>query len=89
MNLKKEYSYLINEFLLFTVEFGVQFNLIDFKIVTVDSTTVEASVDEYRRLKYDQIYYLENLILKYSKSKGKASILEKTKKILLLQRIRG
>ena len=33
------------------VEFGVQFNLVDFRIVTVDSTTIEASVDEYRRLK--------------------------------------
>ena len=77
---KNEYSYLINEFLLFTVEFGVQFNLVDFKIVTVDSTTVEASVDEYRRLRYEQIIYLENLILKYSKSKGKASIWKKLRK---------
>ncbi|WP_458406611.1 transposase [Methanobrevibacter sp.] len=77
---KNEYSYLINEFLLFTVEFGAQFNLVDFKIVTVDSTTVEASVDEYRRLKYDQILYLENLILKYSKSKGKLSIWKKLRK---------
>lgn len=77
---KNEYSYLINEFLLFTVEFGTQFNLVDFKIVTVDSTTVEASVDEYRRLKYDQILYLENLILKYSKSKGKLSIWKKLRK---------
>ena len=77
---KNEYSYLINEFLLFTVEFGVQFNLVDFRIVTVDSTTIEASVDEYRRLKYDQIYYLEDLILKYSKSKGKTSIWKKLRK---------
>ena len=78
--LKNEYTYLINEFLLLTVEFGVQFNLVDFKIVTVDSTTVEASVDEYRRLRYEQIIYLENLILKYSKSKGKASIWKKLRK---------
>lgn len=77
---KNEYSYLINEFLLFTVEFGVQFNLVDFKIVTVDSTTVEAGVDEYRRLRYEQVIYLENLILKYSKSKGKASIWKKLRK---------
>ena len=77
---KNEYSYLINEFLLFTVECGVQFNLVDFKIVTLDSTTVEASVDEYRCLKYDQLYYLENLILTYSKSKGKTSIWKKLRK---------
>ena len=77
---KNEYEYLINEFFLFTVEFGMQFNLVDFKIVTVDSKTVEANVDEYRRLKYDQIYYLENLILKYGKSKGKASIWNKLRR---------
>ena len=77
---KNEYYYLINEFLLFTVEFGVQFNLVDFKIVTLDSTTVEANVDEYRCLKYDQLYYLENLILKYNKSKGKTSIWKKLRK---------
>lgn len=77
---KNEYAYLINEFLLFTVEIGVKFNLVDFKIVTLDSTTVEASVDEYRRLNYDQLSYLENLILKYSKSKGKRTIWNKLRK---------
>lgn len=77
---KNEYAYLINEFLLYTVEFGVQFNLVDFKIVTIDSTTIEASVDEYNRLKHDQLYYLENLILKYSKTKGKTSIWKKLRK---------
>ena len=71
---KNEYPHLINEFLLFTVEFGVQFNLVDFKIVKIDNATIKANVDECRRLKYDQIYYLENLIPKYIKSKGKASI---------------
>ena len=82
---KNEYAYLINEFLLFTVEIGVKFNLVDFKIVTLDSTTVEASVDEYRRLNYDQLSYLENLILKYSKSKGKRTIWNKLRKFFLLQ----
>ena len=71
---KNEYAYLINEFLIYTVEFAVKFNLVDFEVVTLDSTTIEASVDEYRRLKYEQIIYLENLIKKYGKSKGKKSI---------------
>ena len=71
---KNEYAYLINEFLIYTVEFAAKFNLVDFEVVTLDSTTIEASVDEYRRLKYEQIIYLENLIKKYGKSKGKKSI---------------
>ena len=50
------------------------------KIVSIDSTTVEASVDEYRRLNNDQINYLENLILKFSKSKGKRSIWKKLRR---------
>lgn len=41
---KNEYEYLINEFFIYTVEFGAKFNLIDFETVTVDSTTIEASV---------------------------------------------
>ena len=44
---KNDYDYLINEFLIYTVEFGAKFNLVDFEIVTIDSTTIEASVDEY------------------------------------------
>ena len=48
---KNDFEYLINEFLIYTVEFGAKFNLVDFETVTVDSTTIEASVDEYRRLK--------------------------------------
>ena len=48
---KNDYEYLINEFLIYTVEYGAKFNLVDFDTVTVDSTTIEASVDEYRRLK--------------------------------------
>ena len=66
------------------MEFAAKFNLVDFEVVTLDSTTIEASVDEYRRLKYEQIIYLENLIKKYGKSKGKKEYLEKIKKILLI-----
>ena len=70
----------INEFLIYTVEFAAKFNLVDFEVVTLDSTTIEASVDEYMRLKYEQIIYLENLIKKYGKSKGKKSIWKKLKR---------
>ena len=48
---------------------GEKFDLIDFVIVTLDSTTIEANIDEYRRLKYEKIIYLENLIKKYCESK--------------------
>ena len=76
---KNEYEYLIKEFLIYTVEFAAKFNLVDFKVVTLDSTTIEASIDEYRRLKYEQIIFLENLIKKYGKSKGKKRIWKKLK----------
>ena len=66
---KNKYRYLINEFLIYTVELGEKFDLIDFVIVTHDSTTIEANIDEYRRLKYEKIIYLENLIKKYCESK--------------------
>ena len=62
---KNEYNYLIKEFLIYTVEFGFKLGLVDFEVVTLDSTTIEANIDEYRRLKYEQIIYLENLIKKY------------------------
>ena len=77
---KNEQDYLIKEFLIYTVEFGFKFGLVDFEVVTLDSTTIEASIDEYRRLKYEQIIYLENLIKKYGKSKGKKSIWKKLKR---------
>lgn len=77
---KNDYEYLINEFLIYTVEYGAKFNLVDFETVTVDSTTIEASADEYRRLKYEQLCYLEDLIKKYGKSKGKQSIWKKLRK---------
>ena len=76
---KNEYAYLINEFLKYTVEFSAKYDLVDFEIAIIDSTTVEASVDEYRCLKYDKICYLEDLIKKYGKSKGKRSIWKKLK----------
>lgn len=74
---KNDYEYLINEFFTYIVEFGSKYNLVDFKIVSIDSTTVEASVDEYKRLNYNQIIYLEDLIKTYGKSKGKQSIWKK------------
>lgn len=77
---KNEYEYLINELLIYTVEFGHKFDLVDFETVSVDSTTIEASVDEYRRLKYEQLCYLEDLIKKYGKSKGKQSIWKRLRK---------
>lgn len=49
---KNDCEYLINEFLIYSVEFGSKFNLVDFEVVMLDSTTIEASVDEYYCLKY-------------------------------------
>ena len=64
---------------------GEKFDLIDFVIVTLDSTTIEANIDEYRRLKYKQLIYIENLIKKNRvNQKEKKKYLEKIKKILLL-----
>ena len=42
--------------------FGVDFGLVDFKIVSIDSTPIEAYVNEFRSLSIGQILYLENLI---------------------------
>ena len=77
---KNKYEYLIEDFLAFTVEFGEKFDLVDFQVVSIDSTTIEASVDEYRRLKYEKLCYLEDLLKKYGKSKGKQSIWKMLKK---------
>ena len=41
---KNDYAYLINYFLKFTVKFGFNFSLVDFKIVSIDSTPIEAYV---------------------------------------------
>ena len=73
-NFKNDHEYLIEDFLIYTVNFADKFGLVDFDVVSLDSTTIEASVDEFRRLSYDQLCYLENLINKYGKSKGKHSI---------------
>ena len=76
---KNDYGYLIEDFLAYTVNFAEKYGLLDFEVVSLDSTTIEASVDEYRRLSYDKLCYLENLIKKYGKSKGKRSIWRKLK----------
>ena len=52
---KNDYAYLINYFLKFTVKFGFNFSLVDFKIVSIDSTPIEAYVNEYRSLSIAQI----------------------------------
>ena len=44
------YAYLIDQFLKFTVKFGFDFGLVDFKIVSIDSTPIEAYVNEFRIL---------------------------------------
>ena len=61
------------------MRFADKFGLVDFDVLSLDSTTIEASVDEYRRLSHDQLCYLENLINKYGKSKGKRSIWNRLK----------
>ena len=47
---KNDYSYLIDQFLKFTVQFGVNFGLVDFKIISIDSTPIEAYVNEFGSL---------------------------------------
>ena len=76
---KNDYGYLIEDLLIYTVRFADKFGLVDFDVLSLDSTTIEASVDEYRRLSHDQLCYLENLINKYGKSKGKRSIWNRLK----------
>ena len=67
---KNEYAYLIEYFLKFTVKFGFDFGLVDFKIVSIDSTPIEAYVNEFRSLSIGQILYLEDLIYDYSLDKS-------------------
>ena len=54
---KNDYAYLIDQFLKFTVKFGFDFGLVDFKIVSIDSTPIEAYVNEFRILSIGQITY--------------------------------
>ena len=77
---KRDYEYLINEFLKYTVKFGVDFGLVDFKTVSIDSTPIEAYVNEYRSLSIAQITYLEDLIYDLSFDKPKRTIWAKIKR---------
>lgn len=47
---KNNCSYLIDHFLKFTARFGFNFGLVDFKIISIDSTPIEAYVNEFRSL---------------------------------------
>ena len=77
---KNNYSYLIDQFLKFTVRFGFNFGLIDFKIISIDSTPIEAYVNEFRSLSIGQILYLEDLIYDYSFDKSRQTIWVKIKR---------
>ena len=55
---KNDYGYLIEDFLAYTVNFAEKYGLVDFEVVSLDSTTIESSVDEYRRLSYDKLCYI-------------------------------
>jgi len=77
---KNDYAYLIDQFLKFTVKFGFDFGLVDFKIVSIDSTPIEAYVDEFRILSIGQITYLEDLIYDYSFDKSKRLTWNKIKR---------
>lgn len=77
---KNDYAYLIKHFLKFTVQFGFKFGLVDFKIISIDSTPIEAYVNEFRSLSIAQILYLEDLIYDYSFNKSTRTIWSKIKR---------
>ena len=60
-NLKMYYAYLIDMFLKFTVKFGFDFGLVDFKIVSIDSTPIEAYVNEFRSLSIAPIHLFRRI----------------------------
>ena len=84
---KNDYAYLINYFLKFTVKFGFNFSLVDFKIVSIDSTPIEAYVNEYRSLSIAQIIYLEDLIYDYSFDKSTQPIWNKIKRFFFMDEL--
>ena len=84
---KNDYAYLIDQFLKFTVQFGFNFGLVDFKIVSIDSTPIEAYVNEFRSLSIGQIIYLEDLIYDYSLDKTKRSIWSKIKRFFFMDEL--
>lgn len=77
---KNECGYLIDQFLKFTAELGFDFGLVDFKIITIDSTPIEAYVNEFRIMSIKQINYLENLILDLSFKKSTKCLWDKIKR---------
>ena len=49
-----DYDYLIKCFLKFTAEFGFKLGLVDFKIISIDSTPIEDYVNEFRSLSIEK-----------------------------------
>ena len=77
---KNTYEYLIDEFFKYTVKLGFNFKLVDFKVVSIDSTPIEAHVNEYRSLSIAQVTYLEDLIIDYSFNKSTRPVWNKIKR---------
>ena len=84
---KNDYAYLIDQFLKFTVKFGFDFGLVDFKIVSIDSTPIEAYVNEFRILSIGQITYLEDLIYDYSFDKTQRQTWNKIKRFFFMDEL--
>lgn len=84
---KNDYTYLIKHFLKFTVQFGFKLGLVDFKIISIDSTPIEAYVNEFRSLSIAQIIYLEDLIYDYSFDKTTRMIWSKIKRFFFLDEL--
>ena len=84
---KNDYDYLIKYFLKFTVQFGFKMGLMDFKIISIDSTPIEAYVNEFRSLSIAQIIYLEDLIYDYSFDKATRTIWNKIKRFFFMDEL--
>ena len=84
---KNNCSYLIDQFLKFTVRIGFNFGLVDFKIISIDSTPIEAYVNEFRSLSIGQILYLEDLIYDYSFDKSRQTIWVKIKRFFFMDEL--
>ena len=84
---KNDYEYLIKYFLKYTVQFGFNFGVVDFKIISIDSTPIEAYVNEFRILSIAQILYLEDLIYDYSFDKSTRTIWSKIKRFFFLDEL--
>lgn len=84
---KNDYAYLIKHFLKFTINFGFKLGLVDFKIISIDSTPIETYVNEFRSLSISQIIYLEDLIYDYSFDKSKRIIWNKIKRFFFFDEL--